>query len=151
MGAPVFLLGVRENPSEPFRYLRVPADDQGSMDGFHAHARCAGDPAAATRPCAAMWRRPSSLAARTGRAAAAVCLRALALFAGCDGLLDGKPAGGLQAISDFMEANVPEAERARAGEVLVRILNGTLFELAQLTRERAGLKPLEQDDQTRPS
>ena len=30
-----------------------------------------------------------------------------------------------------MEANVPEAERERAGEVLVRILNGALFELAQ--------------------
>jgi cytochrome c biogenesis protein len=40
-----------------------------------------------------------------------------------------------------MEANVPEAERSRAGEVLMRILNGTLFELAQLTRENAGLKP----------
>ena len=33
-GQPVFLLGVRERPEEPFRYLRVPADEQGSMDGF---------------------------------------------------------------------------------------------------------------------
>jgi cytochrome c biogenesis protein len=33
--------------------------------------------------------------------------------------------GGLQALSDFMEGNVPEAERERAGEVLLRILNGT--------------------------
>ena len=33
-------------------------------------------------------------------------------------------------------------------EVLVRILNGTLFELAQLSRQRAGLPPLPQDDQT---
>ena len=33
-GVPVFLLGVRESPAEPFRYLRVPADDKGSMDGF---------------------------------------------------------------------------------------------------------------------
>jgi len=63
--------------------------------------------------------------------------------------VDGKPTGGLQAVSDFMEANVPEAERARAGEVLVRILNGTLFELAQLSRQRAGLPPLPQDDATR--
>ena len=68
--------------------------------------------------------------------------RALALFAGGLGA-DGKPYGGLPAVSDFMEANVPEAERPRAGEVLVRILNGTLYELAQLTRERAGLAPLE--------
>jgi cytochrome c biogenesis protein len=47
-----------------------------------------------------------------------------------------------------MEANVPEAERSRAGDVLVRILNGVLFELAQMTREQAGLKPLGQDDKT---
>ena len=33
--------------------------------------------------------------------------------------------------------------------MLIRILNGTLFELVQLTRENAGLKPLEQDDRTR--
>ena len=37
--------------------------------------------------------------------------------------------GGLQAVSSFLEANVPEAERERASDVLVRILNGTLFEL----------------------
>jgi len=73
--------------------------------------------------------------------------RALALFAG-EGTQPGKASGGLQAISEFMETNVPEAERGRAGEVLVRILNGALFELAQLTRERAGLKPLEQSERT---
>jgi cytochrome c biogenesis protein len=43
---------------------------------------------------------------------------------------------------------VPEAERERAGSSLVRILNGVLFELAQLTRERAGLQPLPPDDRT---
>ena len=47
-----------------------------------------------------------------------------------------------------MEANVPEAERNRAGEVLVRILNGVLFELTAMTREQAGLKPLPQDEKT---
>ena len=63
-------------------------------------------------------------------------------------MVNGKPTGGLQAVSDFIEANVPEAERARAGEVLVRILNGALFEVAQLSRQRAGLQLLEQSQQT---
>jgi cytochrome c biogenesis protein len=45
-----------------------------------------------------------------------------------------------------MEANVPEAERNRAGEVLIRILNGVLYELLEVSRERAGLKPLATDD-----
>jgi cytochrome c biogenesis protein len=69
------------------------------------------------------------------------------LFAGAEPG-PGKAEGGLQAVSEFLEANVPEAERARAGEVLVRILNGALFELAQQSRERAGLAPLPRDDKT---
>jgi cytochrome c biogenesis protein len=56
--------------------------------------------------------------------------------------------GGLQAVSSFLETNVPEAERERASDVLVRILNGTLFELMQLSRERAGLAPLPRDETT---
>ena len=147
-GVPVFLLGVRDTPAEAFRYLRVPADDKGAMDGFLRMKAALAEPAAreqavrryveqaidSTRPDLAEQLRVSAL-------------RALTLFAG-NGMVDGKPTGGLQAVSDFMEASVPEAERARAGEVLVRILNGTLFEVAQLSRQRAGLQPLPQDDQT---
>jgi hypothetical protein len=33
-GVPVFLFGMRDTPAEAFRYLRVPADDKGSTDGF---------------------------------------------------------------------------------------------------------------------
>ena len=40
------------------------------------------------------------------------------------------------------------AEREKASEVLIRILNGTLFELVQMTRTEAGLKPLELSDKT---
>jgi cytochrome c biogenesis protein len=69
--------------------------------------------------------------------------RALTLFAGAGGSV-----AGLQAISDFIESNVPEAERNKAGEVLVRILNGVLYELVQMTREAAKLKPLPADAET---
>ena len=74
--------------------------------------------------------------------------RMLALFAGAEAVNGSKAVGGLQAVSDFLETNVPQAERSRAGEVLIRILNGVLFELAQLSRERAGLAPLEPGDKT---
>lgn len=43
---------------------------------------------------------------------------------------------------------MPEAERAKAGEVLVRILNGVLFELMQVARADDGLAPLEPNEQT---
>lgn len=148
-GPPVFLLGVRETPSEPFRYLRVPADADNSLDGFIQLRTALADPKArelAVQRYVALVvdsARPE-LAEQLAQSAA----RALALFAGTGKAQDGKPQGGLPAIADFMEINVPEAERSRAGEVLVRILNGTLFELAQVARERAGLAPLQPSEQT---
>jgi len=149
-GAPVFLMGLRDTPAEQFRYLRVPADDQGSLDGFLrlrtgltdpalrdlAVRRYAGKAIDASRP---------ELAAQLSASAG----RALALFAGAEAAAQpGKVAGGLQALSDFIEANVPPAERERASEVLVRILNGALYELVQITRERAGQKPLVPSEKT---
>jgi cytochrome c biogenesis protein len=150
-GAPVFLMGMRENPSDPFRYLRVPADDQGGLDGFVRLRAALADATLrdlAVRRYAAKATDPSrpELAAQLAASAG----RAVAMFAGVGTPPGpgGKPVAGLQAISDFMEANLPETERARAGEVLVRILNGVLFELAQVTREQAGQKPLEPSEKT---
>ena len=149
-GAPSFLLGMRENPADAFRYLRIPADDEGGMEGF-MHLRAAlADPALrdhAVQRYAAKAVDPAR--PELARQLAESANRAMSLFAGSEAVAaGGKPSGGLQAIADFMEANVPEAERARAGEVLVRILNGVLFELAQVTRERDQRPPLVPDDKT---
>lgn len=148
----VYLLGVRETPSAPFQYLRIPVDAEGGMDTFLRLRAALANPAqrelAVKRYASqAIGRDRPELAQQLAASAS----RALALFAGsgpdaANG--NGKTTAGLQAISDFMEANVPEAERNRAGEVLVRILNGALFELAQMTREQAGLKPMPQDEKT---
>lgn len=150
-GAPVFLMGVRETPAEPFRYLRVPADDQGGLDGFVRLRLALLDPAMRDE-AVRRYAKKATDPAKAGLAdqLAASASRALAMFAGqgTPAGPNGKPVAGLQAISDFMEVNLPEAERGRAGEVLVRILNGCLFELAQMTREQAGLKPLEPGDKT---
>ncbi|MFZ2388714.1 MAG: cytochrome c biogenesis protein ResB [Polaromonas sp.] len=150
---PMFLMGVRENPADPFQYLRVPADPESSMDTFVRLRAALANPA--QRELAV--KRYVRLAMGPDRPELAQQLtestsRALALFAGPDAAVTPadkvKPVAGLQAISDFMETNVPEAERNRAGEVLVRILNGALFELTQMTREQAGLTPLPQDEKT---
>ena len=150
----VFLFGVRDTPSEPFRYLRIPADAQGSMDEFLRLRAALQDPLArdaAVKSYAAKAvdsARPELSSQLAGSAA-----RALALFAGAEAtkdskLPDGRPAGGLQAVSDFIESNVPEQERARAGDVLVRILNGALYELVQQSRKLAGLPELESNEAT---
>jgi cytochrome c biogenesis protein len=54
--------------------------------------------------------------------------------------------GGLPALGQFLESSVPEAERQRISEVLLRIVNGSLFELANVAREKAGLAPLPAND-----
>ncbi|MGN1056571.1 MAG: cytochrome c biogenesis protein ResB [Comamonas sp.] len=147
-GAPVFLLGVRDTPAEAFRYLRIPMDDRGGMDGFMRLRAALYDPAMRE----AAVRRYAEQAVPADRAdlreaLVQSALRAVNVFAG-SGSTAAQPDGGLQAIARFMEANVPEAERERASEVLIRILNGVLFDLAQLSRERAGLAPLEPGEET---
>ncbi|MBI2747191.1 MAG: cytochrome c biogenesis protein ResB [Burkholderiales bacterium] len=148
-GVPVFLMGMRETPAEPYRYLRVPADAQGSTDEFFRLRAALADPALraqAVRRYAARMIDPSRKDLLPQLSASA--LRALSLFSGAEPVPGSRAPGGLQAVADFMESNVPEAERERAGEMLVRILNGALFELLQVTRERAGLKPLASDETT---
>ena len=144
-GHPVFLLGMRDTPAEPFRYLRLPADESGQLDGFIRLRAALQSPEMRERAVQRYARnavdpqRPD-LAQPLAESAS----RALALFAGLE-QVQGKKVWGLQAVADFMEANVPEAERSRAGEMLVRILNGVLFELDALVREQARAKPMPQD------
>jgi len=144
-GQPVFLLGMRDSPADNFRYLRVPADEKLQIDGFVRLRTAMQDPAMRRRAVdryaarAVDPKRPE-LQQQLAESAA----KALSLFAGLEPV-KGQTTGGLQAIADFMDANVPEGERARAGEMLVRILNGVLFELDSVARQQAGVPAMPQD------
>jgi cytochrome c biogenesis protein len=149
-GVPVFLLGMRGSPAESFRYLRVPADAKGSLDEFLRLRAALQEPRlrelAVKRYAAKVVdaKRPDLTEQLSASAA-----RALSLFAGAGTAATSEPAvAGLQAVADFIEANVPESERDKAGEVLIRMLNGTIFELALIARERAGLPALLPDAQS---
>ena len=145
-GQRVLLAGVRESPAEPFRYLRIPVDDQDSATGWYRLRQALLDPAL----------RDKAVRRYVGQATPAdkpqfaeqlttTAQRALALFAGAEkagGSKEPSAPGGLQALAQFVETSVPEPERARISEVLLRIVNGCLFELLQLSREQAGLAPL---------
>lgn len=150
-GTRVFLAGMRENPADPMRYLRLPADENDSVTGWLRLRAALNDPAMRAEAV----KRYVALALPAGRPDLAPQLtgsagHALGLFAGAErAKRDGPALGGLQGISDFIEASVPPAERERASEVLIRIVNGTLFELLNLSREQAGLGRLPTDDATR--
>ena len=117
--------GVRETPNEAFRYLRMPLDASGSLDSFMRLRGALMNPD--LRP---------EIAARFARQALPEnawnteiedklkfsASQVLALFA----------TGGFQALSGFIEARVPEAERDKAAETYLRILELSAFEALQI-------------------
>jgi cytochrome c biogenesis protein len=164
-GQSVFLLGMRETPQDPFRYLRAPADEQGRLATWLRLRQALEDPAMRREAA----RRYVATAAPPDRPEVAAQLllttqRALNLFAGAESAKpaptpaaaasaaqandNGEYPGGLQALSDFMEHSVPEAERGKIAQVLLRIVNGALFELANVAREAAGEPRMEPTEKT---
>ncbi|MBP6902326.1 MAG: cytochrome c biogenesis protein ResB [Burkholderiaceae bacterium] len=154
-GQSVFLAGMRDSPDQAFRYLRIPADEQGAIDGWWRLAQALRDPALRDKAI----RRYVAKSTPADRPQMAEQLqltatRALSLFSGAERVTAG-PAGaaaeaapgGLPALAQFVDSTVPEAERARISEVLLRIVNGCLFELANLSREQVQLKPLTTEGQ----
>ena len=144
-GVPVFLLGMRETPSEAYRYLRPPADENGELTGF-IRLRAALENADLRQRAVQRYARKAVDPQRPEltQPLADSAERALGLFAGQEEV-KGQKVAGLQALADFLEANVPEAERARAGEMFVRLLNGSLLELDAVARAQAAVQPLPED------
>jgi len=152
-GQRVLLAGMRENLNEPFRYLRIPVDENDSADTWWRALGALRNPAlreqAVQRYVAQATPADKPEMAEQLRTTA---LRALGLFAGAD--LPPTPAGsealqgGLPSLSQFIETTVPENDRQRISEVLLRIVNGSLYELVNMSRVQAGLPALKGDDIT---
>ncbi len=144
-GVPVFLLGMRETPQEPFRFLRAPADEKGNLDGFVRLRAAFLDPAARQAAMARHAARVTDPARpATAQAAALFAQRAVELF-----LSEKEPAkGGLNGMAAFLDANVPQDQREKVSEVLVQAFNGVIFELNQSARQAANLPPLEANEAT---
>jgi len=142
-GEQVFLLGVRELPSEPFRYLRVPADESMQMAGWLRLHNALQDPALRSLAAkqVAQLRIPAAQAALRDQLQASA-EQLLTLFAGQGGAKNA----GFDALTEFIGKSVPEAEQERVSETMLRLLNTSLLELNQLARQRDGLMPLPTDE-----
>lgn len=148
-GIPMFLLGVSGNEGG-MRYLRVPADDERQITGFMQLQSALHNPDMRQQAVAryvekTMGAEQTSERQRLAEQLALSSGRLMDLFAGNLDAQDSQRSG-LQAVSDFIEATVPENERERAAEVILRTLGGTLVELNALVRERAGRAALPVDD-----
>jgi cytochrome c biogenesis protein len=133
-GARVYLAGVRNSPDEQFRYLRIPADAKDSLDEFMRLRAAMADPAmraAASRRFAAQ-----SAPANVSSTLAESAQKALEAVA----------EGGINQLGQLLEKTVPEAERERAAEIVLRLLTGAFWELWQQARTKDGLRPLERNE-----
>lgn len=143
-GTSVFLAGMRDDPGVPFRYLRIPADDNASVDEWMRLRAALADPQlriAASKRYAARAMQDNRTATNELRDQLRLSSqKGLDLFAG-----DGRQSGYM-AVSRFLQ-NVPEADQERAAEIFIKILNGSLWDLWQVSREHAGLKALEPSEQ----
>lgn len=133
-GASVFLAGVRNNPSEPFRYLRIPADDDSSVAEFMRLRATLADPAA-RQEAARRFAERNSPSGTDRQPLQTAAERALETYAG----------GGLQAVAAFLQANTPAADLERAADVVIRLIGASMNELRAIERERAGLPPVPTD------
>jgi len=141
-GATVFLAGMRVNPSDPFSFLRIPADDAHSVTEWMRLRAALSDPAlraAAAKRYAerATPQSPNGDALRGQLQASAE--KSLTIFAGND------KAAGFVAISRFLE-KIPAAEQEKAADVFMKILNGSLWDLWQAARAKDGLEPVSADE-----
>jgi cytochrome c biogenesis protein len=130
------MTGMRTTPGEQFRFLRMPLDESASLDEYirlrdalfdrtlygEIGARFVSGAASGDAMSETMRTRLDETVAR---------------------VLETFSLHGFQAVADFLERAVPEADREKAAEIYVRVLQGAAWEAWMLGRERAGLKRLE--------
>jgi cytochrome c biogenesis protein len=142
-GERMFLAGMRINPDDPFRYLRIPADQGGTVKEWMDLRATLENPAMRATAAHRFAQRsvPSSnpdLQQHLEESA----LRVLTLFAAGDSSIGvmqgGQNIGGFQAIAAFIDRSVPKGEQEKAAALLLRMLEGSTWDLWQLAREQAG-------------
>lgn len=130
-GAWYLLTGMRDSPSAPFRFMRIPLDDDGRLDSWFAIRRVMLD---GTRH-AEIARRFAATALGDDTGAEVrdrmreTTARTLELFA----------RGGFESLGKFIESTIPEAERDKAADVFIKILEGSAWEAWKMARAEAGL------------
>lgn len=139
-GRNYILSGVRESPSDPFRYLRIPADQDGKIDGFMRLRYAMQNPAIIAKAATIFAHNALSatgdtqLVSRLENSAQHI----LSLFA----------KGGYSSLGQYIESSVPKAEQQKATDTFLRILELTTFQVLAIADNQAGLPAPATDDNT---
>jgi cytochrome c biogenesis protein len=139
-GHSYFVSGMRMMQSDNFRYLRIPADSDNTLDEFMSLRAVLFDPGLApeiaNRMSAKVLAADATAEMRDKfRTSVAQLLKAFAQ-------------GGYTRIAEVIDKSVPEAERDKAAETYIKIVGNAAFEALALSRERAGKAAPQPDDAT---
>jgi cytochrome c biogenesis protein len=153
---PMFMLGVRQSSAEEFKYLRIPADANLSLNEWLTLRTLLQDPSARQR---AVQRFIATIGQQSSFAGAPQMLtqlresatRSIELFSGSTAFAvnqakeAGIKPGGFAALGSFIDKAVPEADQQKAAEVVLKVLNGVIWELWQEARAQLKLPPAKND------
>ncbi|MEM5384033.1 cytochrome c biogenesis protein ResB [Paraburkholderia phymatum] len=149
-GQRMFLSGVRLSLNDPFRFLRIPADEHNSVRDWMNLRAALESPDMRRRAVARFVRRSYSNAeADTQNRAETDVSRLLDHFAGVKGgkapTLAVSSAGGFQAIADLLDRSEPKGQQEETATQFLRTLNGVMWDLWQLSRIENGEPEVKQD------
>ena len=141
-GAEIFLAGVRDSPADGFRYLRIPADEKNSMNEW-MRLRAALSDSGLREKAAIRYAEKVPIDAKSNanlrEQLKASSARSLNVFIG------DREASGYVAIARFI-GKLPENQQEKAADLFMKILNGSLWELWQIAREKEGLPLMTADE-----
>lgn len=140
-GAWYLMTGVRATPNDPFRYMRLPLDAEGRIDSHMQLRSILLD----ERMRPEIGRRFARNAASGASVSAGMRDR---LAESAERVLQLFAERGLDSVVQFIEKSIPEADREKAADAYIKVLEGAALEALQLARERAKLPPPALDAQT---
>lgn len=135
------LSGVRSDPNEPFRYLRLPLDERGTLDTYMQLRVLLFDPKAGDE----IARRFAATAMQGD--AVSETMRSK-LTASTEKVLEMFVRDGYAALDAFLKESVPQPEQEKVATIYVKILQSAAVEALQMVRRDAGLKPAAINEQT---
>ncbi len=142
-GASVFLAGMRATPADPFSYLRIPADDEHTVKEWMRLRAALADPVlrdkAAERYAKRAMPPSQGKSPELSQQLQLSSAKSLAIFAG------DTTQGGFVAVSNYLQ-KIPKDEQEKIANVFMKLLNGTMWELWQVAREKAGLPEVPADE-----
>jgi cytochrome c biogenesis protein len=139
-GRHYFVSGMRTMQQDEFKYLRIPVDEDFTMQGFMDLRAVMFDKEAYPEIS-----RRFATEVLPGATDAAIRKK---LENSVMELLQNFAKGGYTRVAQLIEESVPEAERDKAAQTYIKIINGATFEAYNISLERAGKKAAIADEAT---